>query len=137
MATPVFTAATRPHRLLHEVSLKIVLIDDYEPIRQELEDILLEWGFEVMVSEAGLSWQESPDLVICGHNPPNCNGLALLQEMRLSAYAKSIPFILTSAHHRYDHSQKYKFQPDVFLPKPFSVHKLLHHINQLCTPTCP
>jgi DNA-binding response OmpR family regulator len=80
---------------------KVLVVEDYQPMRQILKDILSD-HFEVLIAEDGrkaLLICESilPDLIISDIMMPNTNGLTMLDSLKSNQITKDIPLIFITA----------------------------------------
>ena len=82
--------------------MKILVVDDEQPIRETLEMFLREKGYEVVTSEEGgkaleIVQRERPDIVILDIRLPGMDGLEVLQRIREKT--EGIPVIMITAYH--------------------------------------
>lgn len=82
--------------------IKILCIEDEEPVRNSLKDLLVNSGYEVYLSENGLDGINLinliiPDLVVCDIMLPGLNGYQILEDIQKNEKTRLIPFIFLSA----------------------------------------
>ena len=131
-----------PLRLLArpgETPATILVVEDDEPIRLALREVLEVEGYQVIVAadgaEAMLSLErELPSLVVTDLQMPNVDGLQLCKHLRGDERTAQIPIIVLTAEHRYD---MVIGQVDALIRKPFDIDALLATIAQFIRPTLP
>jgi DNA-binding response OmpR family regulator len=109
---------------------KVLIVEDYQPMRQILNDILSE-HFDVLIAEDGamaLRVCESvmPDLIISDIMMPNINGLTMLDSLKSNQITKDIPLIFITALTEIE--DKYKgleLGAIDYLYKPFDAKELI------------
>ena len=82
--------------------MKVLIVDDEQPIRETLEMVMLGKGYEVVTAGDGLSAihafdREQPDLVILDIRLPGMNGIQVLQQLKKKQ--KDAPVIIMTAYH--------------------------------------
>lgn len=116
--------------------MKVLVVEDDQFIRGNLELWLSMEGFEVKVAENGpmgveMARKELPDLVICDLVMPGINGYSVLSEMRSHGPTASIPFILlTASAEKSERERGLAKGVSVFMTKPFDLKDLMAAINQ-------
>ncbi len=81
---------------------KLLLVDDDRSLRETLQDLLIEAGYEVDVAAhggealAGIA-QSLPDLVLCDWRMPEVNGRAVLERLRQDSLLQRLPVIILTA----------------------------------------
>lgn len=114
---------------------RILVIDDAEPLRKDLIELLSYEGFDVMGAENGIVGVEvarhyRPDLIICDVMMPEMNGYQVLDVLRADARTDSIPFIfLTARTERTEQRYGMGLGADDYLTKPYIVTDLLSTIK--------
>lgn len=118
----------------------ILVVEDDEPIRLALREVLEVEGYQVIVaadgeeairaleSDAG----ELPALIVTDLQMPNVDGAQLCAHLRSHARTEQIPIIVLTAEHRCD---KIMGQVDALIRKPFDIDALLATIAQFIRPT--
>ena len=115
--------------------MKILIVDDEQPIRETLEMVMLGKGYEVVTAGDGLSAvhafdREHPDLVILDIRLPEMNGIQVLQ--RLKKKKKEAPVIIMTAYHDMETTiQAMKEGAYDFIRKPIDVDELEIVVNKV------
>ena len=115
--------------------MKILIADDEALIRQDIKEILIEAGYEV-VAEAKdgyhaleLAKQTYPDLMILDIKMPNINGLEASEEIQI-ALNKRIPTVILTAYNQPELIQKAgEVGAFAFLTKPARPQDLIASIE--------
>lgn len=118
---------------------KILVVDDEEDIRELLQDILTDSGYEVTTAEDGLKAvtqvkKNPPDLIILDVMMPVISGPRLMTLLR--SYSEpicNIPVIICSASHVVDEvlkSGEFQVQPEDCIAKPFQLRELLQKVHE-------
>lgn len=114
---------------------KILVIEDEEPVRANLLEMLDAEGFSVMGAENGrvgaqLARDYLPDLVICDIMMPELDGYGVLAELRQDPSTAAIPFVfLTAKAERADLRQGMELGADDYLVKPFTLDQVLRAVS--------
>jgi CheY-like chemotaxis protein len=100
--------------------MKILIVDDEPLIRRSLEKLFTSRGHEVQTSDNGLDgfdrWLKiNPDLVFLDVLMPGLTGPELLKKVSLPRSSKVILISAFTGDLQLDQ----KFQPDLFIQKPF------------------
>ncbi len=83
--------------------MRILIVDDHEPMRKILKNILRKIGFDDMDEAAdgreALSRLKEKrfDLVLLDWNMPNMNGAEVIKQMKADENLKNIPVIMVTA----------------------------------------
>ncbi len=110
---------------------KILVIEDEDNIRENLQEMLTAEYFEVIAAENGcigvqLAQEEVPDLIICDIMMPDLDGYGVLKQLRQNQSTQTVPFIfLTAKAAKVDQRQGMELGADDFLSKPFTRNELL------------
>lgn len=110
---------------------KILIIEDNEFARENINEILELEGFETLLASHGeqgfkLAQQHIPDLIICDVMMPKLNGYEVLEKLAEQDMLASIPFIfLTAKSSHQDFRQGMTSGSDDYLTKPFSPSELV------------
>lgn len=115
--------------------LKILIADDEALIRQDIKEILIEAGYEV-VAEAKdghhaleLAKETYPDLMVLDIKMPNINGLEAAEEIQI-ALNKRIPTVILTAYNQPELIQKAgEVGAFAFLTKPARPQDLIASIE--------
>ena len=114
---------------------RILIIEDDEQTRENLELILQMEGFAVTSARNGREGldclrREPPELVICDVTMPEQDGHAVLRELRAQPDTSGIPFIfLTARGERADQREGMNLGADDYLCKPIDADDLLAAIR--------
>jgi serine/threonine-protein kinase PpkA len=115
--------------------LRILVVDDEETIRKNLERLLKLEGFEVATAadgEKGMAMAQTmlPDIVITDINMPIMDGFSLLKALRGHALLERVVVImLTAAEDRSHMRQGMQLGADDYITKPFKREELLESIH--------
>jgi DNA-binding NtrC family response regulator len=107
---------------------KVLIVDDEPAIREVLEMILQEWGYEVRLASDGAEAKDTveayePDIVISDVVMPQLSGLDLLRALKAGNPAR--PVILVTAHASIDLAvESMKQGAQDFVTKPMDYPKL-------------
>ncbi len=120
---------------------KIVIVDDESTIRDSLQELLIEKGFDVLHAGDGESGydliaRENPDLLIIDILLPKLDGIDLCGKIRKNIQLKHIPIILMTGIYM-DFNFRLKIQrgiADDFIVKPLKFDELLAKIDKLLSP---
>ena len=110
---------------------KILVIEDEQPIRENIVEILEIEDYTVLSAENGqigvdLAQKNLPDLILCDVMMPELNGYYVLSELRSHAETQTIPLIfLTAKTAREDMRLGMDLGADYYLTKPFTRDELL------------
>lgn len=112
----------------------IYIVEDDEPIRRELADILARAGFEVEACESFEHVSRDilaavPDLVLLDLTLPVKDGQHICHEVRRESEVPII--VLTSRTTEIDEAMAMTLGADDFVPKPYSARVLVARINAL------
>jgi len=114
---------------------RILVIEDEEPMRANIADMLEIDGMEVISAKNGREGVQSardhlPDLIICDIMMPELDGYGVLAELRQSTATATIPLIfLTARADRLDVRQGMDLGADDYLTKPFTHAELLKAVS--------
>jgi YesN/AraC family two-component response regulator len=122
-------------------SLKLLVADDEEIIRQRLVELGHKLNFEVNAAADGMeTWElfqkSPPDLVILDIYMPRMNGLQVLHYIK-EAHPEC-PVILITGFLQYEQLiQKDRVKPDGYIIKPFHFEKIANLMLQLVEKKMP
>jgi signal transduction histidine kinase len=114
---------------------KILVIEDAQPLRKDIVEMLTFEGFEVMGAENGLvgvqcALEVVPDLIICDIMMPELDGYGVLQRLRQEPTTRTTPFIfLTARTDRSDVRQGMDLGAEDYLTKPFAASELISTVR--------
>lgn len=113
----------------------ILVIEDNEDIRENVEEILTLSDYKVLTAANGKEGVEAaqkniPDLIICDIMMPGIDGYGVLHVLHKDPLTQNIPFIfLTSKSERSDFRAAMEMGADDYITKPFSGNELLNAIE--------
>jgi CheY-like chemotaxis protein len=114
---------------------KILLIEDHEEVRDNIQDVLEMEGFEIFAAQNGkigiqLAREQLPDLIICDVMMPEMDGHSVVKALRQDERTAHIPFIfLTAKAFESDRKQGMELGADYYMTKPFSFDDFLQVIS--------
>lgn len=114
---------------------KILVIEDQDPIRTNILELLDAEGYSVMGAENGrvgvqLAREFLPEVIVSDIVMPELDGYEVLQELRQDPATATIPFIfLTAKADKSDLRQGMNLGADDYLVKPFTQRELLEAIS--------
>jgi diguanylate cyclase (GGDEF)-like protein len=110
---------------------KILVIEDEEFVRENIEELLDAEGFEVISAENGrigvdLAKVMTPDLILCDVMMPELDGYNVLTALRQDSVTAAVPFIfLTAKSAKTDFRQGMELGANDYITKPFTRAELL------------
>jgi CRP/FNR family transcriptional regulator, cyclic AMP receptor protein len=113
----------------------ILVIEDNEDIRENVEEILTLSDYKVLTAANGkegveVAQKNIPDLIICDIMMPGIDGYGVLHVLHKDPHTQNIPFIfLTSKSERSDFRAAMEMGADDYITKPFSGNELLNAIE--------
>lgn len=113
--------------------MKILIIEDEEPIRVTLQEILQLNGHTVLAAADGPEGvrlaRQQPDLVLCDVGLPGLDGYGVLRAVRELPEGGALPFIfLTARAGREDQRRGMALGADDYITKPFTERDLIEAI---------
>lgn len=113
---------------------KIIIIEDTETIRQELETFLTRYGYEVIApidfqNIISIIEKEGPDLILLDINLPVFDGFYICREVRKTSEVPII--VVTSRDSDMDELMSMNLGADDFITKPYNTQILLARINSV------
>ncbi|MBN9689317.1 MAG: response regulator [Verrucomicrobia bacterium] len=114
--------------------IRILIVEDDEPVRQTLADILELNGYRVLIARDGLEGlavakREKPSLVFTDIAMPRMNGFELLEQFRRDEELRTIPVIVISAKaDRAATRRGMELGASDFITKPFTEEEVLHSV---------
>jgi len=117
----------------------ILVVEDDEPIRLALREVLEVEGYHVVVACDGAEalheiGRGAPSLIITDLQMPNMDGRQLCDRVRACATSADIPIVVLTAAHKVD---VVLGRVDAIIRKPFDIDVLLSTIAQFIRPTLP
>ncbi|HKK76288.1 MAG TPA: response regulator [Saprospiraceae bacterium] len=114
---------------------KILVIEDNTEVRENLEEILELYGYEVELAEDGKigvdkAMSSQPDLILCDVMMPRLDGFGVLNIIAKKPETASVPFIfLTAKAEKADFRRGMNLGADDYIAKPFYKDELLSVIE--------
>jgi two-component system, OmpR family, alkaline phosphatase synthesis response regulator PhoP len=114
---------------------KILIIEDTEDVRENIQEILELENFKTIVAENGrigvdLAMKEYPDLIISDISMPEMDGYQVLATLRNHPETAITPFIfLTAQSIHQDRRQGMELGANDYLTKPFTCDELLNAVR--------
>lgn len=114
---------------------KILVIEDNEEVRENLEEILELSGYQVTAAEDGKVGVEKaltnpPDLILCDVMMPHLDGFGVLNILSKKSATSNVPFIfLTAKTEKSDFRRGMNLGADDYVTKPFYKDELLDVIE--------
>lgn len=115
---------------------KILIVEDSEPVRENLREILMLNGYMVVTASDGkagveTALRETPDLILCDVMMPELDGFEVYNAVSRHPLTSDIPFIFLSAlTEREDIRRGMTLGADDYVTKPFDVTSLLLTIER-------
>lgn len=114
---------------------KILVIDDNNEVRENLEELLGLYGYETLGADDGklgvkLAKEEQPDLIVCDIMMPGLDGYGVLNILGQQPETSVIPFIfLTAKSESSDMRKGMNMGADDYITKPFEETVLLEAVK--------
>ncbi len=115
---------------------KILIVDDFQPLLEEVSEFLAMEGYHVLTASDGAEGvqkavQHKPDLIICDVEMPNMNGYEVFKTLNTIPATKGTPFIFATARAQAnDFRVGLKLGADDYITKPFELEELIFSINK-------
>lgn len=115
--------------------VRILVVDDTEALREEIELMLQLAGYEVWGAGNGVEALEllkdrTPDLILCDVMMPDMDGHEFARRVRARTEFALVPFIFVSALSSRDNiRQGMEVGADDYVPKPFTSQELLRAVQ--------
>jgi CheY-like chemotaxis protein len=116
---------------------KILLIEDKEIIHLNVLNLLIENGFNTLITETQemgvfVAKELVPDLILCNVNNPKVDAYKVLKQFRNDPVTARIPFIFITAETTQSEVPLRRQQgADIYLTQPFTSKELLRAIANL------
>ena len=125
-----------------DTAVKVLLIDDYLPVRRTIRDLLRQIGFRSVedtgdVDKALAKLHEAPfGLVICDWMMEPVSGIELLKQIRSDEKLKDTPFIMVTAKGtKVDVMEAMEAGVNDFIVKPFNLRTLKSKVETVLDAT--
>jgi two-component system phosphate regulon response regulator PhoB len=125
------------------MSKRVLLVEDEAPIRDMLEFVLVQYGFETIQAEdfnVGLEkvTEPYPDLILLDWMLPGGTGVQFAKRMKQHEHTKNIPIImLTARGEEEDKVRGLDSGADDYMTKPFSPKELIARIKAVMRRAAP
>jgi CheY-like chemotaxis protein len=116
---------------------RIMVVDDDQPVRQTIVDILEDEGFHVIAANSGdealrmLDQAALPDAIIVDLMMPIMDGQEFIRRSRVRFGRTTFCPILLLTAARHGEKTANEIEVEDYLPKPFDQDSLLHHVSTL------
>lgn len=116
---------------------KILIVDDEPNIVMSLEYTFKKNNFQVFIARDGqealdILKTDLPDIIILDVMMPNVDGYNTLEQIKNDVRLKHTKVIFLSAKNKEKDIEKgLSLGADLYMTKPFSVKKLVEHVNEL------
>jgi type II secretory ATPase GspE/PulE/Tfp pilus assembly ATPase PilB-like protein/CheY-like chemotaxis protein len=126
-----------PHAKARREHATVLLVEDEEPLRRVLRELLEREGFTVLEASDGvLALDEvdrgAPDIVVLDLNLPRLDGYGVLTHLRARPATSALPVIVLTAKGDEDSEVRvFEYGASDFLTKPFRPRALSARINAL------
>lgn len=112
---------------------RIHILEDDQEIRNVIEILLQEEGFELQLSSSFSDLKKNiknamPDLFLLDVMLPDGNGAEICKDLKTDIFTKHIPIIVMSAQSNSEQKAIDAFADD-FVSKPFDIDDILERIN--------
>ncbi|MHB1664221.1 MAG: chemotaxis response regulator CheY [bacterium] len=121
-----------------DLSMKILVVDDFSTMRRIIKNILKQIGFtdidEAENGQVALSKinDNSYDLVVSDWNMPEMTGIELLKAVRASEAIKDTPFLMVTAEAKKENVvEAVKAGVNNYIVKPFTAEVLQEKIEKI------
>ncbi len=121
-----------------DLSMKILVVDDFSTMRRIIKNILKQIGFanvdEAENGQVALSKiaDGNYDFVISDWNMPEMNGIELLKSVRANETTKDLPFLMVTAEAKKDNVvEAVKAGVNNYIVKPFTAETLQEKISKI------
>jgi DNA-binding response OmpR family regulator len=109
---------------------KVLLVEDEEPLRRVLKDLLERDGFLVYEAKDGIQAldqvdRHGPDIVVLDLNLPGLDGYSVLKQLRSRPATRELPVMVLTAKGDEDNEVRvFELGADDFITKPFRARAL-------------
>jgi len=113
---------------------RIHILEDDQEIRNVIEILLKEEGFELQLSSTFSELKKNiqdamPDLFLLDVMLPDGNGAEICEDLKTDIFTKHIPIIVMSAQNNSEQKAIDAFADD-YISKPFDIYDVLERINK-------
>jgi CheY-like chemotaxis protein len=109
---------------------KVLLVEDEEPLRRVMKDLLEREGYAVTEARDGVQAldqvdRHAPDIIVLDLNLPGLDGYGVLQQLRSRPATRGIPVMVLTAKGDEDNEVRvFELGADDFITKPFRARAL-------------
>jgi len=121
-----------------DLSMKVLIVDDFSTMRRILKNMLKQIGFsDISEADDGTSALEllkaqEIDLIVCDWNMPQMSGFDLLKEVRSDPDLKDTPFVLVTAEaQRENVIDAVEAGVSNYIVKPFTVDQISEKLEKI------
>ena len=114
---------------------KILIVDDAQIDRTNLEKIVSEAGHQTLLADSGAqaierAKRDKPDLILMDVNMPDMDGFAATRKLKADDATKSIPIVfVTSKNQKADLAWGQMLGGKGFITKPYSKEQILAELD--------
>ena len=114
---------------------KILIVDDAQIDRSNLEKIVSEAGHQTLLADSGVqaierAKRDKPDLILMDVNMPDMDGFAATRKLKADDATKGIPIVfVTSKNQKADLAWGQMLGAKGFITKPYSKEQILAQLN--------
>jgi two-component system chemotaxis response regulator CheY len=121
-----------------DLSMKVLVVDDFATMRRILRGVLKEIGFTKIVeaddgsTALAVLKKDKVDLIVSDWNMPEVTGLELLKAVRGDESMKNVPFLMVTAEGQKDSVvQAVQAGVDNYVVKPFTADTIKQKLEQI------
>lgn len=124
-------------------NLKVLVVDDYEKMRQKICAILQQLGLNISEASNGVEAlkilrKKKFDMVFTDIVMPEMDGFELCEEIRKSSDWADMPIVVISTHYDSNYIVKaLRHGADDYIPKPIDQETVKKVLHRVFTPTIP
>lgn len=121
-----------------DLSMKVLVVDDFATMRRIVKNVLKQIGFtQILEADDGTTAlvvlkDNKIDLIISDWNMPQMSGLDLLKTVRKEDATREIPFVMVTAEAQKDNVlQAVQAGVSNYIVKPFTADAVREKLNQV------
>ena len=114
---------------------KVLIVDDAQVDRSNLEKIVSEAGHQALLAESGVqaierAKRDKPDLILMDVNMPEMDGFAATRKLKADDATKGIPIVfVTGKNQKADLAWGQMLGAKGYITKPYSREQILAQLN--------
>ena len=114
---------------------KVLIVDDAQVDRSNLEKIVSEAGHQALLAESGVqaierAKRDKPDLILMDVNMPDMDGFAATRKLKADDATKGIPIVfVTGKNQKADLAWGQMLGAKGYITKPYSREQILAQLN--------